>query len=135
MQILCCSSTRSLGGKDNELTHSDGLGSSRAQTREVLPYADALGMIAVWLVWGSWSPPGRTGPPRVDHATILTKRRTFNESERKIPLGTLLIVNYVLSVFSPTLTRTFVWFPEDIHQSLYEPLRLVHFPIATTHLG
>ena len=63
------------------------------------------------------------------------EEKNFNESERKIPLGTSLVVNYVLSVFSPTLTRTFVWFPEDIHQSLYEPFRLVHFPIATTHLG
>ena len=83
---------------------------------------------------GSWSPPGRTGPAYVGYASIDRREELFNESERKIPLGTLLIVNYVLSVFSPTLTRTFVWFPEDIHQSLYEPLRLVHFPIATTHL-
>ena len=134
MQILCCSSTRSLGGKDNELTHSDGLGSSRAQTREVLLYTDTLGMIAVSPMCGSWSPPGRTEPVYVDYPSI-DEEKNFIESERKIPLGTLLIVNYVLSVFSPTLTRTFVWFPEDIHQSLYEPLRLVHFPIATTHLG
>ena len=39
------------------------------------------------------------------------EEKNFNESERKIPLGTSLVVNYVLSVFSPTL--------------LYEPLRLV----------